>query len=46
MWLLGLRSYAKGTMDDVTIFVVPLKQIFEYTKLNQMSLEQQKQEKK
>lgn len=43
---LGLRSYAKGTMDDVTIFVVPLKQIFEYNKLNEMSLEQQKQEKK
>ena len=32
---LGLRSYAKGTMDDVTIFVVPLKQIFRFTRLNQ-----------
>merc|ERR1712151_7111 len=27
--VLGLKSYAKGTMDDVTIFAVPLKQIFE-----------------
>lgn len=25
---LGLRAYAKGTMDDVTAFVIPLKQIF------------------
>ena len=41
---LGLRSYAKGTMDDVTIFVVPLKQIFEFTKLNQMSLTQKNNE--
>jgi len=33
---LGLRSYAKGTMDDVTIFVVPLRQIFEFHQLNKM----------
>ena len=33
---LGLKSYAKGTMDDVTIFCVPLKQIFQFNELNQL----------
>eukprot|EP00485_Elphidium_margaritaceum_P002304 CAMPEP_0202686520 /NCGR_PEP_ID=MMETSP1385-20130828/2267_1 /ASSEMBLY_ACC=CAM_ASM_000861 /TAXON_ID=933848 /ORGANISM="Elphidium margaritaceum" /LENGTH=561 /DNA_ID=CAMNT_0049341109 /DNA_START=20 /DNA_END=1705 /DNA_ORIENTATION=+ len=31
--VLGLRAYAKGTMDDVSIFCVPLKQICEFYKL-------------
>ena len=30
---LGLRAYAKGTMDDVTIFVVPLKEVLAFSKL-------------
>lgn len=30
---LGLRSYVKGTMDDVTIFVVPLKEALAFSKL-------------
>eukprot|EP01084_Bolivina_argentea_P308625 533720_1 len=32
---LGLKSYAKGTMDDVTVFTVPLKQIFAFYKQNE-----------